>query len=161
MAYESIKNLLQEINGLFQEILDWQPGTPIEEPHYLAINTILKQRFNSSLRVVTFRGNSIFRPLRSERGDKEITIVYEPRQGTTGHYWPVVNASGFFRDCPSLEVEMDEPRGQGSLICRTCNKRFRNILLHACADTCPLCRTMGNGHCPKESYEGGRAVNIE
>jgi hypothetical protein len=158
MAYRSIKNLLQEINSLLQETLDWEPGTPIEEHHYPAINSALKQRYHSSLRVVTFRGNSIFRP--SERCKKELTIIYEPRRGTYGHYWPVVNASAFFRDCPSLETEIDEPRGKGALTCRPCNKRFRNILLHACPDICPLCRTMGSGHCPNE-VQGGTFTRVE
>lgn len=159
MAYDSMMDLLREINYLFKNGLDWRPRTPIEGHHYPDIDSLLKQRFNCSLRVVTFRGNSIYRPPPSERCGKELVIVYEPRERSYGHYWPVVNASAFFRDCPSLEV--DEPRGNGSLVCGTCNKRFSNILLHSCPDTCPLCRTMGNGHCPKEPIEGGTFVRVE
>ena len=74
-AYKSIKDLLRKINDLFQEVLDWQWGSPIEEHHYPAINSILKERLNSSLRVVTYRGNSIFRPPPSEGWKNELTVV--------------------------------------------------------------------------------------
>src|SRR5207244_9395296 len=73
MAYESINHLLRKINCHFEEALDWQPGTAIEEPLYPAVNSILRQMFNSSIRIVTFRGNSIFRPPPSERCEKELT----------------------------------------------------------------------------------------